>query len=1333
MKAHAEAAVEALALDHFQAFANQISTGTALDDRQERASPTSTILVARAKAAIQQLNPHLPDEIVTAVVNSLSRPPHPTLVENNRWLYQLLTAGAPVEYKDSRTGELRGGLARLLDHDQPENNELLVVQQLSIQSANGKTIRPDLILFVNGLPLVIIELKDPANATADLNSAIDQLERYKTAVPELFIPNLLLVVSDGLLTRVGSITSGKQRFTPWRPAAGGEPTLEALIKELLHPTALLDYLVSCVAFEEDARGNIVKKIAGYHQFRAVRNARKQIIAAVLADNQRQDAAATGIKSGTGFQPVLAVVQRQDATGIQIRQGAYLPHWTREGAVYAVTFRLGDSLPQSVLLAWKKERDAIVNRSIEMNRQLTQEEERRIDQLYSEKIESHLDVGNGKCWMQQPEIAELVERSLKHFDGVRYRLLAWCVMPNHVHVVVKPNPGNSLSEITHSWKSFTGTEANRQLARKGVFWQKESYDHIIRDVDDLEHAICYVLDNPRKAGLTDWRWVGSAPDIMAIVTESGTGFQPVLADNQRQDAAATVNSTGVNSGTGFQPVLAVNQRQDAAATVNSTGVNSGTGFQPVLTKRQQNNAAMTGKCGGVIWHTQGSGKSLTMLMLAGTLVRAAEMANPTVLIVTDRNDLDDQLFDTFAMGRGLLRQDPIQANSRDHLRDLLDRASGGVIFTTMHKFTESHGKISERANIVVMADEAHRSQYGFVEGGARWMRDALPNATFVGFTGTPLVHTDTTTRQVFGDYADKYDIRQAVEDGATVPIYYEPRIVKLTIDRKGLEEAERQIAKVAEVDENGESTEDVRIPVEALVGAPERLVRVAKFIVEHWEQRRTAMEGKAMIVTMSRDIAARLYEEIIKIRPAWHDAAADKGVLKVIMTSGSNDTGPLLQHQYTKSQRAALADRFKDPADAFRLAIVVDMWLTGFDVPCAHTMYLDKPLGGHNLMQAIARVNRVYGDKPGGLIVDLIGIADPLADALNTYANATGATDKPIKELQDEAIPAMMTAYEQLQNFFHGFNYLEALEKDFRQILQVYRWAVDHVFSPDQTIGEETGWKRFRGMVKRLSRAYALAVPRQETVEITPHLAFFQRVEVMARKFLAEERGPTDSSHGTSDVDLAVRQVLGGTVEAGDVIDLFAASGFPQKSRLDILSDEFLERVRALEQKNLALETLRKLLNDQIKISERTNLVQSQKFREALEKAMLGYTNKQITTAEMISQLLELAKWVREVKNHGQDLGLNADEVAFYDALAENGSAKEIMKSDQLRLMARELAEIVKKMPKLDWTKRENVRADLRRKVRRLLAMYGYPPDLSEDATQLVLKQAELSTENGVEE
>lgn len=602
-----------------------------------------------------------------------------------------------------------------------------------------------------------------------------------------------------------------------------------------------------------------------------------------------------------------------------------------------------------------------------------------------------------------------------------------------------------------------------------------------------------------------------------------------------------------------------------------------------------------------------------------------------------------------------------------------------------------------------------------------MREALPNATFVGFTGTPLERDDKNTIHVFGEYADVYDIRQAVEDGATKPLYYESRIVKLTVDEQGAAAAEAEIERAVAADKRGvEVEEPIRVPLEALVGAQERVNRLATFIVEHWEKRRSAMEGKAMVVTMSRDIAARLYEAIKALRPAWHDADDERGAMKVVVTGTADDPEPLRQHVRTKAARKRLAERFKDPSDDLRLVIVCDMWLTGFDCPPAHTMYLDKPLAGHNLMQAIARVNRVYGEKPGGLIVDLLGLADQLADALATYTQA-GGTGEAVRKVQDEAVPAMLTAFEKLKSFFHGCNYAAALATAPQGVLPVYLRAIDHVF------GQQEGWKRFRTLVKELSSAFALAVPRPETEDVVEHLAFFQRIVAMIRKRLADDvRGGSVGRRG--DIDAAVRQVIGGAVDADQVIDLFAAAGLDE-ARLDILSDEFLSRVAALEQKNLALETLRKLLNDQIRVTERSNLVQSKKFREALEDAMLRYTNKAITTAEMISRLLDLAKHLRDAQRHGQAIGLSDEETAFYDALAENGSAKSIMKSDTLRLMARELAEMVKKMPKLDWTERESVRATLRRNVRRMLAKYGYPPDLSEDATQLVLRQAELSTEN----
>ena len=987
----------------------------------ERTTHEQVVLFDRLTAALAKLNGHLPPDTIATAARVLTRPPHPTPIQNNRWMHGLLVDGVEVEYKDKKSGETRGGRARLVDFDDPSINDWLVVRQLTVQGPDGRHIRPDLVLFLNGLPVALIELKDPANEQATLDSAIVQMKRYASIAPDLFTPNVLLVASDGLLTRAGSLTAGPQRFMPWR-GASGQPTLQAIIEELFEPAAFLDYLRSCVVFEEDQRGNIAKKVAGYHQFRAVRKVRRSVIGAL-----------------------------------------------------------------------------------------------------------------------------------------------------------------------------------------------------------------------RESGAGDGR-------------------------------------------------------------------------------------------GGVIWHTQGSGKSLTMLMLAGALVREPALRNPTIVMVTDRNDLDDQLYGTFAMGRSLLRQDPVKAETRDDLAALLDRAAGGVVFTTIQKFTEAHGQVSERSNVVVMADEAHRSQYGFVEGGARWMREALPNATFVGFTGTPLTRDDKNTTNVFGEYADVYDIRQAVEDGATKPLYYESRIVKLTIDADAAARAEAEIDAAAAADKEGtDEGPSIRIPLEQMVGAPDRVDRLAAFIVEHWEKRREAMEGKAMVVTMSRDIAARLYEAIAKLKPEWAEAEDDAGHMKVVITGGPDDPEHISRHVRTKPQRKALAERFKDPASDLRLVIVCDMWLTGFDCPPAHTMYLDKPLAGHNLMQAIARVNRVYGDKPGGLIVDMLGLADQLADALATYTQA-GGTGEAVASVQDEAVPAMLSAFEKLKSFWHGFDYSAALKANPHNVLTVYVNAIDSILGQREVEGQ-SGWKRFRQLVKELSKAFALAVPRPEAEPIADHLAFYQRLVAMIRKRLSDESG--EARGFQRDIDAAVRQVLGGTVDAGEVIDLFEAAGLGS-ARLDILGDEFLQRVAALEQKNLALETLRKLLNDQIRITERTNLVRSKKFREALEDAMLKYTNKAITTAEMIARLLDMAHAIRELSEADRKTNYSAEEIAFYDALAENGSAKEVMKIDDLRLMARELSEMVKKMPKLDWTQRESVRAGLRRSVRRLLAKYGYPPDLSEDATRLVLRQAELSTEYGAE-
>lgn len=1018
-----EGIIERAALGWFEALGFDITRGadispgadSPLRDRHER-----VVLEPRLRSALRKINRQLPDEAIEQAVRKVMRPPEPTLEQNNRWFHHLLTDGVDVEYR-TPNGEIRGDKAWLVDFQQPALNNRLVVQQFTVRCGNA-TRRPDLIVFFNGLPLVVLELKDPTNEQADLWTAYRQLQDYKAKIPSLFTYNALLAISDGDRTRVGSLTAGSDRFSPWRSIedarAPGEPTLEALIHGLFQPGQWEDYLRHCITFEEDERSAaIIKKVAAYHQFRAVLRARDSVKAALKA----------------------------------------------------------------------------------------------------------------------------------------------------------------------------------------------------------------------PAGLGDGR-------------------------------------------------------------------------------------------GGVIWHTQGSGKSLTMLMLAGALIGDEQLANPTVVVVTDRNDLDGQLFGTFADGRALLRQDPEQAESRADLSARLNRASGGVVFTTIQKFAERGEAVSERANIVVLADEAHRSQYGFLEGGARWMRDAIPNATFVGFTGTPLDREDRSTEAVFGESADTYDIRQAIADGATVPIFYEMRLVKLVPDEQGVREAEDRLTKqAAEADKAGQPVNDyVRVELEALAGTKQRLQLVAQEIVEHFEKRRQVIEGKGMAVCMSRAICMDLYDEIIALRPDWHSENDDTGFIKVIMTGTQAEGERVMQHARTKPRREALARRYKDPDDELRLVIVCDMWLTGFDCPPIHTMYLDKPLAGHNLMQAIARVNRVFGDKPGGVVVDFLGIADQLRDAVQTYTQA-GGEGSPVEDIQNEAVPLMQRQFEALRDFFDGLDYSGFAGGDEAAQSRALTAGADYIFEQDD------GKRRFMNMVAALSKAFSLAVPRPETEAIRDDLAYFQSVRAAIRKRLADDGPPP-----AADNRAAVRQVLSGAIASDGVIDLFQAAGLGGQNA-GILSEEFLGQLAGMPQKNLALETLRKLLNDQIKSREHVNIIQSQGFRESLEAVLTRYTNRAITTAQVIDELIGLARTIRDAVQRGEETGLSEDELAFYDALASNESARGVIADETLRQIAHELADRIKAKATLDWTQRDTVRADMRRTVRRLLAKYGYPPDAQEAATQLVIRQAELMAENVVGE
>jgi type I restriction enzyme R subunit len=721
--------------------------------------------------------------------------------------------------------------------------------------------------------------------------------------------------------------------------------------------------------------------------------------------------------------------------------------------------------------------------------------------------------------------------------------------------------------------------------------------------------------------------------------------------------------------------------------------------------------------GVVWHTQGSGKSLTMAFYSGRVVLHPAMENPTLVVITDRNDLDDQLYGTFARCHELLRQQPMQAESRAHLRELLRTASGGVVFTTVHKFFPTDGEdrhplLSDRRNIVVIADEAHRSQYDFIDGFARHMREALPNASFIGFTGTPIELTDKNTRAVFGDYISIYDIERAVKDGATVPIYYESRLARLELDEsaKPLLDEEFEEATEGEEVEHKERLKTKWAQLEALVGTEKRLKLIAEDLVKHFETRLEAMDGKAMIVCMSRRICVELYKTITAIRPDWHSVNDAAGIMKIVMTGSASDPEDWQGHIRNKPRREELAKRFKDPKDPFKVVIVRDMWLTGFDAPCLHTMYVDKPMRGHGLMQAIARVNRVFKDKPGGLVVDYLGLADQLKYALANYTQSGGKGQTAID--QEEAVAVMLERYEVCCGIFHGFDWTRWKTGGPQEHLSVLPAAQEHV------LAQEDGKNRFVKAVSDLSKAFALAVPHLKALEIRDDVAFFQAV----RSVITKSAG--NGHRSPEEIELAIRQIVSKAVSSGEVIDIFAAAGL-KKPDISILSDEFLAEVRGMPQRNLAIELLRKLLEGEIRTRHRKNIVQARSFAELLEASIRKYQNRAIETAQVIEELIRLAREMREAARRGEELGLTEDEVAFYDALEVNDSAVSVLGDETLRLIAQELVKSVRSSITIDWTVRENVRAQMRVIIKRILRKYGYPPDRQARATDLVLEQAEV--------
>ena len=1041
-----ESIVEDAALGWLDALGYRVLHGSDIAEGEpgaERSDPNcrDVLLEGRLRQALVRLNPDLPPEALKDAYRKLTRVDAPSLVERNRAVHRMLVDGVTVEYR-RKDGSIAGAQARVIDFDVPANNDWIAVNQFTV-SEGQHTRRPDVVVFVNGLPLAVIELKNSADEKVTVWSAFRQFQTYQAQIPSLFLTNAVLVVSDGVQARIGSLGAGKEWFKPWRTISGREdalpqlPELQVVLAGVFEKRRFLDLLRYFIVFEDSAATGgggekLVKKMAGYHQFHAVNAA--------------------------------------------------------------------------------------------------------------------------------------VEETLR-----------------------------------------------------------------------AAQSLAAVAEPPGRYG-----------------TDKRPGGEP--------------------------------------------------GDRRV----------------GVVWHTQGAGKSLTMAFYAGRVILHPAMANPTIVMLTDRNDLDDQLFGTFARCRDLLRQPPVQAADRADLRGKLAVASGGVVFTTIQKFfpeekDDRHPVLSERSNIVVIADEAHRSQYDFIDGFARHMRDALPHASFVGFTGTPIEKTDANTRAVFGDYISVYDIQRAVLDGATVPIYYEGRLARLELKESERPKIDPEFEEATEGEEveRKERLKSRWAQLEAVVGSDNRIKLIARDLVEHFEDRIAVMDGKAMVVVMSRRIAVELYRELALLRPEWAIDDDGAGVLKVVMTGSASDPLDWQPHIRNKPRREALANRFRDPADPFRIVIVRDMWLTGFDAPSLHTMYVDKPMRGHGLMQAIARVNRVFKDKPGGLVVDYLGLADELKRALATYTEAGGKGETALD--QAEAVALMLEKYEVCRGLFHGLDWSRWITGTPQNRLSLLPTAQEHILTQDD------GKARLLRAVTELSQAFALAVPHEEALRIRDDVGFFQAVRAVLAKSTPGER-KTDE-----ELDRAIRQIISRAVVSDEVVDIFAAAGL-KKPDISILSDEFLADIRGMPQRNLAVELLQKLLKGEIKTRGKRNVVQARSFAELLEQSVHKYQNRAIETAQVIEELIQLAKDMRAAGARGEQLGLSEDELAFYDALETNDSAVKVLGEDTLRAIARELVETVRKNVTIDWTIRENVRAQLRVLVKRILRKHGYPPDKQEKATRTVLEQAEVLSE-----
>ena len=1039
MTAINESMVESAALDWLSDIGWQMAHGPDIapdTSNTERSDYGQVVLEQRLRDTLAELNASLPASALDDAFHKLIHPQGSTLEARNRAFHRMLVNGVDIEYQDSDE-RVRGDQAQVVDFDNPYKNDWLAVNQFTVTEDQNER-RPDVVLFVNGLPLGVIELKNPVDVDATIWTAWHQLQTYKTELPTLFSMNEALVISDGTEARVGTLTAGREWFKPWRTVTGealADPhltELQVMLEGVFEPGRFLALIRDFIVFEDDGSGALIKKMAGYHQFHAVGVAVYETLRATMS-------------------------QRADAQVAEI-QGRY---------------------------------------------------------------------------------------------------------------EAKRKPG--------------GEPGDRRI--------------------------------------------------------------------------------------------------------------------------------------GVVWHTQGSGKSLTMTFYAGAVIREPVMENPTVVVLTDRNDLDDQLFGTFSRCQDLLRQPPTQAENRADLRGKLSVNAGGVVFTTIQKFFpeekgDTHPTLSDRRNIIVIADEAHRSQYDFIDGFAKHMRDALPNASFVGFTGTPIELQDANTRAVFGDYISIYDIQRSVDDKATVPIYYESRLANLALDEDEKPKIDTEFDEATEGEEvdHRERLKTKWAQLEAVVGAQNRVKQIAADIVAHFDRRLEALKGKAMVVCMSRRICIELYRELIRLRPDWHDDDDGKGSIKVVMTGSASDPLDWQPHIRNKARREELAQRFRDPGDPLKVVLVRDMWLTGFDAPSLHTMYVDKPMRGHGLMQAIARVNRVFEDKPGGLVVDYLGLAQDLKRALATYTESGGIGDTAID--QDKAVALMLEKHDVCCNLFHGFDWSKWTTGTPQERLTLLPAAQEHV------LAQEDGKDRCLNAVRELSQAFALAVPHPETTRIRDDVGFFQTVRAALSKPSA------GVARSQEELDLAVRQIVSRAVASEGVMDIFEAAGL-EKPDISVLSDGFLAEVRGMPHRNLAVELLQKLLKGEVSTKRRKNVVQARSFSEMLEQTLRRYQNRSIEAAQVIEELIELAKEMREANARGEQLGLSEDELAFYDALETNESAVQALGDETLRDIARQLVETVRNNVTIDWTLRENVRANLRRLVRRILRKHGYPPDKQEKATQTVLEQAEV--------